>query len=67
MGNYVDLAPALSIIGRIWLWMWTTGVSLDVFGTVFDLSFGQILLGIIIVDACIVLIKAILVPGSFII
>lgn len=61
MGNYVDLSPFLEILGRIFLWMWTTGCSVNILGTTFDISFGEMMIGIFLVSSATVFIKIIFV------
>lgn len=58
MGNWVDVNPALSLLGNIFLWMWTHGVSLSIGGMTFDIPFGELMIGVVLFCAAVDLLKA---------
>lgn len=63
MGNWVNLDPALSLLGDIYLWMWTNGVSLSIAGITFDIPFGELMIGVVLFSAAVDLIHIVIEGG----
>lgn len=63
MGNWVNLDPALSLLGNIFLWMWTNGISLSIGGITFDIPFGELMIGVVLFCAAVDLIHIVIEGG----